>query len=248
MIAQDKLAGRAAPYRAVFLRDGGPRAANQGPDRRAPKRGDRSQDAGVRVSRDRSGTDKGRLGVRRPLITVFGSSRAKPDDALYQEGYTLGRLLGEAGFDVATGGYRGVMEAVSRGARTGGAHVLGVTVASFKDEANPFTAQEIRSKDIYTRLRQLIESGDAYVALRGGMGTLCEVVFAWQMLKLALLPARPLVLVGQCWGAVLERWLEQLTVTESDCDCFTLTKTPEEAAAFLGVLFFADKKAPAQPK
>jgi predicted Rossmann-fold nucleotide-binding protein len=33
----------------------------------------------------------------------------------YQEALKLGRLLVEAGFDVCSGGYAGIMEAISRG-------------------------------------------------------------------------------------------------------------------------------------
>jgi uncharacterized protein (TIGR00725 family) len=197
-----------------------------------------------------------RFEFQRPRISVFGSSQAKPTDSLYEEAYTLGRLLAEAGFDVATGGYSGVMEATSQGAREGGARVIGVTVAGFKDRANPFVIQEIRSKDIYERMRLLIEESDGYVALRGGMGTLCEVVFAWQMLKLALLPARrlallpvrPLVLVGPCWQAVLDGWMKQLIVTEHHCDCFTFVENTAEAAAFLRKLFFKSDDSLAQLK
>jgi uncharacterized protein (TIGR00730 family) len=221
-------------------------AASTSANREVPNDTGRLAQADVRVSGGRSGEGQKRVS-RRPLVSVFGSSRAKAPEALYQEAYTLGRLLGEAGFDVATGGYRGVMEAVSRGAAAGGAHVVGITVANFKDEVNPFIAQEIRAADIYARLRHLLESADAYVALRGGMGTLCEVVFAWQMLKLELLRPRPLILLGQCWEPVLTQWLEHLTVTEKDCDCFTLTRTPQEAVTVLATLLAASKNAPVRP-
>jgi predicted Rossmann-fold nucleotide-binding protein len=51
-------------------------------------------------------------------ITVFGGSRCGPEAPEYQEALKLGRLLVEAGFEVASGGYYGVMEAISRGAPT----------------------------------------------------------------------------------------------------------------------------------
>jgi len=58
-------------------------------------------------------------------VTVFGGSR--PDEAGYQQALQLGRLLGQAGYAVLTGGYIGTMEAVSRGAAEAGGHVIGVT-------------------------------------------------------------------------------------------------------------------------
>ena len=58
-------------------------------------------------------------------ITVFGGSTPTRTD--YEQAEILGRLLGEAGHTVLTGGYIGTMEAVSKGAAEAGAHVIGVT-------------------------------------------------------------------------------------------------------------------------
>ena len=51
------------------------------------------------------------------VVAVFGASVSLPGDQLYEQGVRCGRLLAEAGFGVATGGYAGVMEAVSLGAK-----------------------------------------------------------------------------------------------------------------------------------
>ena len=54
------------------------------------------------------------MGTR--TVTVFGSSLGEPGDTDYDTAVELGRLLAEAGYAVATGGYDGSMEAVSIGA------------------------------------------------------------------------------------------------------------------------------------
>ncbi|MDQ1317801.1 MAG: hypothetical protein QG588_1455, partial [Candidatus Poribacteria bacterium] len=41
------------------------------------------------------------------VVTVFGSSRAKPESNTYKQAYEIGRLLAEAGFTVCNGGYAG---------------------------------------------------------------------------------------------------------------------------------------------
>ena len=51
-----------------------------------------------------------------PVVAVFGSARLAAGDAEYDQARALGRLIGEAGWTVATGGYTGVMEAACRGA------------------------------------------------------------------------------------------------------------------------------------
>src|SRR5216684_4938707 len=44
----------------------------------------------------------------KPLIAVFGSSQVRHGDPLYAQGIAMGDLLGRSGFDVMTGGYKGV--------------------------------------------------------------------------------------------------------------------------------------------
>ena len=64
--------------------------------------------------------------VSSPLISIFGSSRVEEPSEAFQQAYELGAALARAGFAVATGGYSGVMEAVSQGAAEAGGTVFGV--------------------------------------------------------------------------------------------------------------------------
>ena len=50
------------------------------------------------------------------LVAVFGSADSKDGDPRYESARRVGTLLVAAGYGVVTGGYGGVMEAVSRGA------------------------------------------------------------------------------------------------------------------------------------
>ena len=59
------------------------------------------------------------------IVTVFGSSRPREGDAHYAQARALGAALAEKGFVVCSGGYGGVMEAVSRGAKEAGGRTLG---------------------------------------------------------------------------------------------------------------------------
>ena len=54
------------------------------------------------------------------IVTVFGSSRPGEGSPDYEEARVLGRALAKHGFAVCSGGYGGVMEAVSRGAKEAG--------------------------------------------------------------------------------------------------------------------------------
>lgn len=174
---------------------------------------------------------------KRPSISVFGSSRAREGDELYTEAFHMGRLLGESGFDVVTGGYSGVMEAVSRGAHQTGAHVKGITMKAFGETVNTYVLEEIAVRDFHGRLRQLVDRVDGYVVMRGGMGTLAELTFTWQKLWLKMLPVRPCVLLGRGWQRVLDCWLENLIVDPSDYNCLTVAETPERACAIIAAHF-----------
>src|SRR5690349_7406551 len=59
----------------------------------------------------------GRLG---PAVTVFGSARFKPGEKYYELARQTGKVFGEAGFTVLTGGGPGAMEAANRGAHEAG--------------------------------------------------------------------------------------------------------------------------------
>jgi len=52
-----------------------------------------------------------------PIVTIFGGSKCTEVSPEYGKALDLGGKLAEAGFTICTGGYLGIMEAASRGAR-----------------------------------------------------------------------------------------------------------------------------------
>ena len=154
-----------------------------------------------------------------PVVTVFGSNAVETDDAGYEEARELGRLLGQAGYAVANGGYLGTMEAVSRGAKEAGARVIGVTAARFDGHrlgANQWVDEEIKFPTLFQRLHYLVTFSDALVALRGGVGTLSEVALSWSLLQVGEMPRKPFVLVGPHWRNILETYYRESTVKERE--------------------------------
>src|SRR3990172_12596217 len=80
----------------------------------------------------------------RQVITVFGGPRPAPGSEPYETARRLGAALAGVGFRVASGGYGGAMEGVSRGAHEAGGKTIGVTAAVFRSQANPWVEEEIR--------------------------------------------------------------------------------------------------------
>lgn len=143
-------------------------------------------------------------------IAVFGSSISRPGSAEWIEGESLGRGIAERGWAVATGGYGGTMEAVSSGAAHHGGHVIGVTAPTVfpaRSGANRHVAVEVVEPSISRRITRLVESCDAVIALPGSIGTLAELVMAWNAAFVAQFSgstARPVVAVGPVWRAILD--------------------------------------------
>ncbi|HPD15610.1 MAG TPA: LOG family protein [Planctomycetota bacterium] len=168
------------------------------------------------------------------IITVFGASSARPGSAEYDEALRLGRLLAQAGFAVCNGGYGGTMEASARGAREAGGHTIGITNALFDPRAaNRYIADERKAPDFYERLRRLLELGEAYVCLRGSVGTLTEFALAWTLLQTGSLSPRPFICVGPAWRAVLDAYRAHLPVRPKDLALITLADTVEDAVSVI---------------
>lgn len=151
-----------------------------------------------------------------PIVTIFGGSKCQESSPEYAEAYDLGGRLAEAGFTICTGGYLGIMEAASRGAREKGGRVLGVVMNQFKSEPNRYLTDKVATDHFYDRLQNLITRSVGFVAFRGGMGTVTEVSLVWNKLQTRVIGSRPLVLLGECWMPVVKAWRESLAVSDED--------------------------------
>ena len=147
----------------------------------------------------------GKPTVDEKIVTVFGSSRPNPGDPDYDEALGLGKALAQGGFAVCSGGYGGVMEAVSRGAKDAGGKTYGVTAEFFKRNANEWIDVEVRKKTWEERLFSLIELADGFVACKGGTGTLVELAVVWEMLNKSVMGPKPFAILGDFWQPILER-------------------------------------------
>jgi uncharacterized protein (TIGR00730 family) len=167
-------------------------------------------------------------------VTVFGSSRAARDEPAYTDAVRLGRMLARAGYIVCSGGYSGLMEAVSRGAAEAGGSVIGITVAQWAHRAqvNAWVGEEIVAPHLFDRLLQLTGS-DAYVALHGGPGTLGEVALAWNLFQTESIPIRPLILVGPHWRRLIQCVQGSLRIEPRDLDFLQFAPTVDDVLPLL---------------
>ena len=124
--------------------------------------------------------------TRKPVVSVFGSNIIDdPNVTELAEG--LGKLIVDLGCRVCTGGLTGVMEAVSKGARTSsqwtGNEVIGIIPQDDPSHANEFVDVVIPTGLGLYRNIMVARAGDACIAISGGTGTLSEMAFSWQLGK-----------------------------------------------------------------
>ncbi len=141
------------------------------------------------------------------IITVFGSSQVGPKDAVYQDAVWIGRELARAGYAVMSGGYLGVMEAISKGAQMAGGQVIGVTTdqigLQFNVQPNRYLDKIVNYADLRDRLLHMVEHADGYLAMPGGIGTLHEIAETWELMRVGGVPRRPFVCYGPMWADVI---------------------------------------------
>ncbi len=168
------------------------------------------------------------------VVSVFGSRHAHEGDRDYTEALQLGRMLAQSGYTVMSGGYAGTMEAVSRGAKDAGGRTRGITMSIFDPaQANQWVDDEEKVLNFFIRLEKLIYDADAYIVLRGGIGTLTEIGLTWGLLQTQQLPRKPLVFIGAAWARMFESFRQYCIIAEQDYDLVTLVDSPEQAVAFI---------------
>jgi len=90
----------------------------------------------------------------------------------------IGRLLGERGYTVVTGGLGEVMAAAHRGAKEAGGATLAILPTERHEDANPWADHVVVTGIGHARNLAVAASGEAVIAVGGGWGTLAEIAFA----------------------------------------------------------------------
>lgn len=121
------------------------------------------------------------------MIGIIGGSKQTCKDKDLELAYALGELLIKNGYRIITGGYQGVMESVSKGAKKATNYqdgdIVGILSTINPNDANEFCDIVIATGMNYARNQIITASADIVIAIGGGSGTLSEIAFAWQLFK-----------------------------------------------------------------
>jgi uncharacterized protein (TIGR00730 family) len=176
-------------------------------------------------------------------VCLFGSARIRPQDPTYKEIYRLARELGAFGMDIVTGGGPGLMEAANRGvqdARSGRSKSYGLPILLPRSDevANKHLDIKSEHKRFSSRLDEFMRLSHAVVVAPGGIGTLLELAYVWQLIQVGLLEKRPVILLGtRFWEGLLE-WMREQQLGKAyigphDFDCIRMVDSTDEAVALL---------------
>ena len=166
------------------------------------------------------------------IITIFGSSIPKEGDSEFDFAYQLGRILAINNFDVCTGGYRGIMHAASKGCTECGGEAIGITVDLWGATPSEFLSKEIKCTTLFERILKLIETGDGYVILKGGTGTLLELAAVWELMNKNLAKKKPVVCNSGMWEEIVEVMEKQIKFEKRCTGLISCFDKVEDIAAF----------------
>ncbi|MBQ6439759.1 MAG: TIGR00730 family Rossman fold protein [Mogibacterium sp.] len=123
-------------------------------------------------------------------ITVYCGAAEGLDPEYIARARELGAWMASEGHTLIYGaGNSGMMGAVSDALIEGGGAAIGVTPQFFvlAEETRDDLAEVVISDDMSTRRNWMIDNGDAFIALPGGMGTLDEITEVMTYKRLGLL-------------------------------------------------------------
>ena len=184
-------------------------------------------------------------------VSIFGSARIKPNTEEYMEVYDLAKKLAKNNADIVTGGGPGLMEAANAGAKDGSSKSksFGLHVdLPFETSPNEHLDITYHHKRFSSRLDEFMRISHAVIVTPGGIGTILELLYTWQLIQVSHISERPIILVGKMWTGLLE-WMEseplnKQLIDKSDFNNIKIVQNVDEVIILLKPLinkFYAKK-------
>jgi uncharacterized protein (TIGR00730 family) len=171
-------------------------------------------------------------------VSIFGSSRIRRGDPIYEEVKKLSYELARMGLDIVTGGGPGLMEAANSGAIEGQiesrSRSFGLSIhLPSEEQANPFVDKVFRHRTFFSRLHHFVRLSSAYIVMPGGIGTALELFMIWQLMQVKHMKSHPLILIGNMWPPLIE-WMstsmvERGLVSAPDLEVISVVASAEDA-------------------
>jgi uncharacterized protein (TIGR00730 family) len=175
-------------------------------------------------------------------VAIYGSARLKADSPEYEQVFNLARLIASQQIDLVTGGGPGLMEAASNGFYEGkkdaSIYSIGLNITLQKEQHFAAHLDIKRQFDRFSeRLDSFVTLSNAFVVTPGGIGTILELFYTWQLAQVKELCDKPLILMGEMWVDLL-KWMRAWPLKDNlldaeDLDLIYLTRDYVETFAVI---------------
>lgn len=145
-------------------------------------------------------------------VAIFGSARVKKGDPNYNLVLKLSRMIAKEGLDIVTGGGPGLMEAASKGHQLGrgnkDVHAVGLGIKlPWEQRLNPHVDFGKEFSKFSHRLDHFMMLSNAVIVAPGGIGTLLELFYTWQLVQVKHICETPIILLGDVWKDLV-KWIK----------------------------------------
>ncbi|RDD30991.1 hypothetical protein CR161_09940 [Prosthecochloris sp. ZM] len=177
-------------------------------------------------------------------VAIFGSARIREGDRIYQDVFQIARGLAQSGIDVITGGGPGLMLAANAGSKSAnsGTHSIGLNIRlPHEQHSNEYLDIKQEFDRFSSRLDTFMSLADAVVVAPGGIGTLLELFYAWQLVQVEHICETPIILFGDQWEQLL-RWMHDAVLGRELMDSKDMRmifhiRKPEQVVAMIRTMY-----------
>ena len=175
-----------------------------------------------------------------PAVSIFGSSRAKPDDRYYKLAVQTASELAKAGFAVITGGGGGIMEAANKGAAEAGGKSIGLNIElPLEQIPNKYQNLSLHFRYFFCRKVMFLKYAHGFIAFPGGYGTMDEFSEALVLIQTLKQASFPVILMCSDYWNGLVTWMKEKMLKENhfitlaDLNVFTVADDPRDAVKII---------------
>ena len=173
-------------------------------------------------------------------VSIFGSARIKPETDEYIQVYKLAKQLVKNKVDIVTGGGPGLMEAANLGAKNvkSKSKSFGLHIdLPFETSPNEHLDITYHHKRFSSRLDEFMRISHAVIVTPGGIGTVLELLYTWQLIQVNHISKRPVILLGDMWNGLIE-WmksgpLKKSLIDHSDFDHIKVVQNIDDVVILL---------------
>lgn len=170
-------------------------------------------------------------------VSIFGSSRTKPEAKYYKLAEEIAYLLAKEGYAIITGSGPGLMEAANRGAKRAKGKSVGLNIQiPSEQKPNKYVDLLLDFRYFFVRKVMFVKYAKAFVILPGGYGTLDEFTEAINLIQTKRIEKFPVILFNHQYWKGLIGWLKDEVlkngnISRQDLNIFTVVDTPKEVVS-----------------